>query len=142
MLKIIDSEFDLFKDDPVRPHLSAKFRTTGNRKAFALMDDDGYNVRAVVCAAFTDSVATTEKELESDGDTAMFYTVWSYNKGAGREIIFDTVKWIKKEMPNVNRFVTLSPQTNMAYRFHTRNGAEIISVNDTSINYEYASVVE
>ena len=138
MLKLIDSETDLFKDDPVRPHLSAKFRTVANRKAFALMDDDGYNVRAVVCVAFTNNVATTEDELLSAGDDiAMFYTVWSYGKGAGREIIFNAVEYIKQHMPWVERFVTLSPQTNMAYKFHTRNGAEIISVNDESINYEY-----
>ena len=142
MIKIIDSEYNLFLDDPVRPHLSAEFRTTENRKAFALMDEDGYNVRAVVCVAFTDKVATTEEELTSPGAIAMFYTVWSYKKGAGREIIFETVNWIKENLPLIERFVTLSPQTNMAYKFHTRNGAEIISVNDTSINYEYASVVE
>lgn len=133
MITILDKNSQLFKDDPVRGQLSGEFRTTGNKKAFALDEN-----RAVVCVAFTDEVATTVEELNSHGTkVAMFYTVWSYDKGAGRQIIFDTANWISENMPEVQRFVTLSPQTNMAYRFHTRNGAEIISVNDTSINYEY-----
>lgn len=133
MIEILEANSPLFKDDPVRGQLSGEFRTTGNKKSFVLDKN-----RAVVCVAFTNEVATTIEELDNAGDqVAMFYTVWSYDKGAGREIIFETGKWISENMPNVRRFVTLSPQTNMAYRFHTRNGAEIISVNDTSINYEY-----
>lgn len=132
MITLLDKKSNLFKDDPVRGHLSPEFRTTGNKMSFALDED-----RAVVCVAFTDRVATTVEELNRTGDkVAMFYTVWSYDKGAGRQILEETCAWIK-ENSRVERFVTLSPQTNMAYRFHTRNGAELISVNDESINYEY-----
>jgi len=37
----------------------------------------------------------------------------------------------------VKRFITLSPQTEMARRFHLRNGAVVLQVNTTSVNYEY-----
>lgn len=132
MLRLLDKDSPLFKDDPVRPELCGEFRTSFNRMAFSLDD------RAAVCVALTDKVAETVSDLSIGGDeVAMFYTVWSYDKGAGREIIFAVRDWLIENKPSVKRFVTLSPQTNMAFKFHTRNGAKIISVNDTSINYEY-----
>jgi len=132
MLRLLDKDSPLFKDDPVRPELNGEFRTSYNRMSFSLDD------RAVVCVALTDRVSETLDDLIHEGDeVAMFYTVWSYDKGAGREIIFAVRDWLIENKPSVKRFVTLSPQTNMAFKFHTRNGAKIISVNDTSINYEY-----
>jgi hypothetical protein len=44
---------------------------------------------------------------------------------------------IKNTMPDVKRFVTLSPMTDMARRFHLSNGAGVLQVNSTSVNYEY-----
>ena len=70
-------------------------------------------------------------------DVAVFYTVWSYKKGAGREIIFEAQKEIKKSNPYVKRFVTLSPLTDMATRFHTRNGAKLIRKSHAAQNFEY-----
>ena len=126
------------KDDPVRPHISPYFRITENRTTFALMDQDEYGPRAIICVAFTSDVATTEEELAEHGNNvAMFYTVWSYDRGAGREIIQQVVEWIKENSPEVTRFVTLSPKTEMAKRFHTRNGAFQLQENKDTINYEY-----
>ena len=52
----------------------------------------------------------SEHELRWSGlSIAVFYTVWSYKKGAGREIIFEAQKEIKKTKPYIKRFVTLSP---------------------------------
>ena len=71
------------------------------------------------------------------GDVAVFYTVWSYEKGAGTEIVFEMVDYIKENMPNVNRFVTLSPLTQMARNFHIKNGAVEYRMNETTVNFEY-----
>lgn len=129
----------LFKDDPVRPHISHSFRISQNRKSYVLLDEE-YNSRAVICAAFTDGVAQTEQDLTKPGNCAMFYTVWSYDKGAGRDIVFAVVDWIKENMPEVERFVTLSPPTEMARRFHLSNGAVELQHNGDTVNFEYKGV--
>jgi len=130
----------LFKDDPVRPHIPHSFRISQNRKSFVLLDKDDITPRAVICTAFTNGVARTEKDLTSAGNCAMFYTVWSYDKGAGRDIVFAVVDWIKTNMPEVDRFVTLSPPTEMARRFHLSNGAVELQHNGDTVNFEYKGV--
>ena len=126
------------KDDPVRPHLNQLFRISENRTMFGLFNEELTECRAIVCVAFTDDVATTEEELKNKGNnTAMFYTVWSYEKGAGRAIILQTVDWIKQHKTDIKRFVTLSPKTEMARKFHLRNGAFELQENKDTINYEY-----
>ena len=141
-LKQISSDWytGLFKDDPVRPHIPHSFRITENRKSFVLVDDDDVTPRAVICTAFTDDVARTEQDLTTAGNTAMFYTVWSYDKGAGRDIVFAVTDWIKRNMPEVGRFVTLSPPTEMARRFHLSNGAVELQHNGDTVNFEYKGV--
>ena len=42
-----------------------------------------------------------------------------------------------KKSNHLNRLVTLSPLTDMAYKFHIKNGAKLISVNETTQNFEY-----
>jgi hypothetical protein len=147
MLKLIDSSdlWHLFKDDPVRPHLTANFRTSPGRESFMLVDDDD-NIRAVVCCAYTNQVPLTEQELdmwsqaacqdEQHGRIAVFYTVWSYDKGAGRDIIFAARDFVL-DVRGCRRFVTLSPLTEMAEKFHTRNGAVLLERGDTCQNFEY-----
>ena len=126
-----------FADDPVRPHIPYVFRVTENRKSFALVDAEG-KPRAIICCAFTNDVATTEQQLEQAGDhTAMFYTVWSYDKGAGIEIVFAVTDWIKTNMPDIQRFITLSPPTEMARKFHLKNGAFELQHNGETVNFEY-----
>lgn len=140
MITLVTSDWwtGLFKDDPVRPHIPAYKRISENKKAFVLMHDDGFDARAVICAAFCSDVPVTEDDLDSEGeDIVAFYTVWSYDKGAGREIIEEAVQWVKQNKPNVKRFVTLSPQTEMAHKFHTKNGAVLLQENETTRNYEY-----
>ena len=41
-------------------------------------------------------------------DIAVFYTVWSYAKGARRKMVLETAEYLKKER-GIKRFVTLSP---------------------------------
>jgi len=72
-----------------------------------------------------------------DAPIATFYTVWSYTKGAGTEIIFRVKEHIEKEKSYVNRFVTLSPCTEMATRFHLKNGAVLLNKYEDYQNFEY-----
>ena len=69
--------------------------------------------------------------------TAVFYTVWSYKPGAGREIVNGVAELIKKQRPYVKRFVTLSPLTEMARKFHIKNGAKLIAKHHDCQNFEY-----
>ena len=141
MLKLINDDWSLgyVKDDPVRPHLPMTWRTINGREVYLLEDDTAGVGRAVVCVAYTKGVAITEEELNNtdDPDTAMFYTVWSYAKGAGREIIFNTAEVIKRDKPHIKRFCTLSPLTEMAEKFHLRNGAKFLRKGETCQNFEY-----
>jgi len=133
----------LVKDDPVRPELDYNFRTSYGREAFVLIDAE--DVHAVINVAYTHQIPKSVNELKeyafSDfGDPnriAVFYTLWSYKKGAGREILFKCVDHIKQNKGHIGRFVTLSPKTEMARKFHLGNGAIIYSENETTDNYEY-----
>jgi hypothetical protein len=141
-----DYYLNFIKDDPVRPHLPTFWRVDPNREVYVLEDDETNEVQAVICVAYCNEVPTDEGELEKFstpattdepiGNIAVFYTVWSYKPGAGRKLVLGTAQLIKDTM-QVIRFVTLSPQTEMARQFHLRNGAVVLQVNTTSVNYEY-----
>lgn len=125
------------KDDPVRPEISKEFRVGKNRFVISLGSDQ---VRAMVCVSLVEQVPTIVSELEHLDDNigiAVFYTIWSYEVGAGVELLFSTLREIQKRYPKINRFITLSPKTEMARRFHTKNGAIVLQENDTTVNYEY-----
>ena len=140
MLEIVDEKsmwVGFYKDDPVRPHINQLFRISDNRKMFGLFDDNFMNCRAIVCVAFNKDVCTSENDLSNDGNNvATFYTVWSYEKGAGRQMVLEAAEAIKQSRP-VTRFVTLSPLTEMAERFHLRNGALLIARGTECQNFEY-----
>ena len=70
-------------------------------------------------------------------NTAVFYTIWSYAAGAGRTLIEQAQAKIKQEHPEVDTYVTLSPKTEMARRFHLKNGAEVFRENPDTVNYLY-----
>lgn len=134
--KINPTELNLFKDDPVRPHIDAHFRTTNGREVYVL--DSGEKIDAVICVAYTTVVPSNEQDLKYIGDdVAVFYTVWSYSKGAGRDIVFKTAMHIKETKSSVKRYVTLSPLTEMARRFHLRNGADFVARHNDCQNFEY-----
>lgn len=124
-------------DDPVRPEIPAEFRVAANRFVLALVEDQ---VRAMVCVSLQDSVPAGVEDLGYAGDevnTAIFYTIWSYAPGAGTELLLSAVDAIRKQYPAICRFVTLSPKTEMARRFHIKNGAVVFRENADTINYEY-----
>ena len=139
---------NILGDDPVRPHLNGKFRCTKGREVYALYEDQFAEQApvlhegplAVICVAYTNEVPITEQELEQysdpNGNIAVFYTVWSYNRGAGRQIVLDVASYLKRER-SVTRWVTLSPLTEMAERFHLRNGATLLARGAECQNFEY-----
>ena len=148
--EIVDT---IIKDDPVRPHLDANFRTSSHREVYALYEDKyaeqhfpDNDIKAVICVAYTNEVPKDEYELDlysqqacqdgQRGNIAVFYTVWSYSKGAGREIVNTVAKQLHNEK-RAERFITLSPLTDMAERFHLRNGAELLEKHNSCQNFEY-----
>ena len=134
--QIRKDELHLLKDDPVRPHIELDWRTRPGKEVFVL--DDNGEITAVVCVAYMDEVPASEHELRWPGvSIAVFYTVWSYKKGAGRKIVLEVAKHIKKVHTNIKRFVTLSPLTEMAERFHLRNGATLLAKHQYAQNFEY-----
>ncbi len=135
---LTDSFFSLLSQDPVRPHIPHTQRFGESKDIFVLKDDEN-KAKAITCVSYQPSIPTSESELFIDGqaDTAVFYTIWSYVPGAGRNLIFDAVKHIKETKPEIKRFVTLSPKTEMAKNFHHKNGAITYRENQESVNYEY-----
>lgn len=132
------------KDDPVRPEIPTDFRVSNGRMVAALSDNDD-DPDAMVCVSFHDFVPAGVDDLSTVSEvptTAVFYTIWSYKAGKGQELLFRAVKGIQEQYPSVTRFVTLSPKTNMARRFHLKNGAIIFRENLETINYEYNPVKE
>ena len=118
--------------DPVRQHISAESRLLPARDIFHL------HHQAYICLVYIDRVPADEECLLSAncGPVAVAYTVWSLQKGMGREIIFRTRDMIQESW-RFKRLVTLSPKTDMAMKFHLSNGAELIAENISSNNFEY-----
>lgn len=135
---IADSFFNFITQDPVRPSIPFTQRVGPNRDVFVLKDEQ--QVKAITCVSYQNNIPSAEQDLFSESDhptVAVFYTIWSYVPGAGRQLIFDSVKHIQTEQTNIQRFVTLSPKTDLAKRFHLKNGAQVHRENTETVNYEY-----
>ena len=128
----------LLRDDPVRPEIPVERRVNANSRIYVLRDGD--QTRAVTCVKFLNSVPAAVDDLVDSVEsatTAVFYTIWSYVAGAGRELIVEAQRSIEAEFPGIQTYVTLSPKTEMARKFHLRNGAGIYRENSDTINYIY-----
>lgn len=128
------------KDDPVRPEIPVEFRVARGRFVLALGEEQP---EAIVCVSLHSAVPRTVEELRETSESpsvAIFYTIWSYAAGAGRTLLMSAVEAIRQQHPGVSRFVTLSPKTETARRFHLRNGAIVLSENESTVNYEYTIV--
>ena len=160
--KKIDNVFDWIKgpklvelnecntsEDPVRPQLDNKFRTSYGRKIYGV-EYQG-EIHAVMCFAYTNEIPKTVDELDkfshdaflqsamrdqNVGKIAIAYTVWSRKKGGGKLIVKEVFKKIKKSN-HLNRLITLSPLTEMATQFHSKNGAKLLQINADTQNFEY-----
>ena len=135
---ITDEIVNLLKDDPVRPEIPADQRVNSNSRIYMLKDGD--QTRAITCVKFMDDIPAAVDdlaELVGSATCAVFYTIWSYAAGAGRDLIVEAQKSIRTEFPDINTYVTLSPKTEMARRFHLKNGAGVYRENSDTINYIY-----
>ena len=136
MIRLIaNNELDILSGDPVRPHLNKL--DTG--KQVYVLDD----LSAVICVCYCKQVPLTEEELEKyrddTGSVVVAYTVWSSKKGAGRAIVNELLE-VMSTKTGVERLVTLSPLTEMASKFHIRNGAKRISESEWCQNFEYTLI--
>ena len=125
---------ELVKDDPVRPHIDPLWRITPPRDVYAIDNIAG------LCVAFTNSIPISEMDLVCrihTGNIAVFYTVWSKEKGMGRKILFDVLDIMKER--KYSKYITLSPKTEMAKKFHFSNGATLLQENHDSYNFEYGN---
>jgi hypothetical protein len=105
-----------------------------------LRDDQTQQPLAVTCVKFLSEIpqdVTELADLAVNTNTAVFYTIWSYAAGAGRRLIEEAQREIQREQPEINTYVTLSPKTEMARRFHLKNGAEVFRENADTVNYLY-----
>jgi len=143
MLHIIrdlqDNLLTLIKDDPVRPELPLEFRVNENSQIYVLKDDLDQPL-AVTCVKFLSDIPQTVDDLAEaavNTNTAVFYTIWSYAEGAGRRLIKEAQARIRQDQPEVTTYVTLSPKTEMARRFHLKNGADVFRENPDTVNYLY-----
>lgn len=135
-----DPLVSVIKDDPVRGHIPLEQRVNDNAEILVLKE--GEKVLAATCLQWLKDVPEAEEDLqnlEKTQDVAVFYTIWSYEPGAGAALIKQAASWILEAVQDVKAIVTLSPQTEMAKRFHLKNGATIRKENPTSVNYQYYS---
>ena len=136
-------------EDPVRPELDNNFRTSYGRKIYGVKHKK--EICAIMCFGYTNEIPRNVEELDlmtkdahlqstlrdqRVGKIAIAYTVWSKKKGGGKLIVKEVFKKIKKSN-HLNRLVTLSPLTDMARKFHLRNGAFELQVNEDTQNFEY-----
>lgn len=129
----------LLRDDPVRPDIPPEFRVADRGSVFVLKDDQGQPL-AVTCVKLLADIPQTVEDLHllsTTATTAVFYTIWSYARGAGRRLIEQAQAEIRSKHPEVKTFVTLSPKTEMAERFHLSNGASQYRINQDTVNYLY-----
>ena len=137
------------KEDPVRPELDNIFRRSYGRKIYGVKYKG--EIYAVMCFAYTNEIPKNVEELDkfshdaflqsaqrdqNVGQIAIAYTVWSKKKGGGKLIVKEVFKKIKKSN-HLNRLITLSPLTEMATKFHTKNGAKLLRINEKTQNFEY-----
>ena len=128
----------LLKDDPVRPEIPVTDRINSNSRIYMLKDGD--QTKAITCVKFLEAVPAAVDDmvdLVGSATTAVFYTIWSYTAGSGRDLIVRAQESIKQEFPGIDTYVTLSPKTEMARRFHLKNGAQELRENPDTINYIY-----
>ena len=147
--ELVQLDYCNIKEDPIRPELDLKFRTSFGRKIYGVKFKK--EICAIMCFGYTNEIPKSVEELDlmtrdahlqstlrdqKVGKIAIAYTVWSKKKGGGKLIVKEVFKKIKHSN-HLNRLVTLSPLTEMAKNFHLRNGAVQLRINKTTQNFEY-----
>ena len=132
-----DPRTAIIRDDPVRPNIALEDRINDRAKIYLWCEQD--RIRSAVCVALCDAVPDSEHTLLTtpvgELTVAVAYTIWSYSAGAAQQLIFA----LRDQLPDsIVKMVTLSPQTEMARKFHERNGAKLVRENVDTWNFEYA----
>lgn len=146
MLKIITDPQDPYikhiDHDPVRPEIPWSLRCAPPQNWVFVSTDSGEHPCAALCCTLRSLVPTSRDQLfateyQSSIAVAVFYTVWSYQPRSAGPLIRAARNWIKDSFPHVNKFVTYSPHGQRVRDFHLGNGAQILNVNQDSVNYQY-----
>ena len=135
---ITDPLTRVIKDDPVRPHIPLEQRI--NDAAEILLLKAGEEILAATCLQWLTEIPKNEEDLKTVSNSknvAVFYTIWSYAPGAGAKLLQTAAEWLRRDYKDLRGIVTLSPQTEMAQRFHLKNGAKVRKTNADTVNYEY-----
>ena len=149
--------------DPNSPHISATDRLGVGRGIFYYTGNDveldNNNLPTIensnlennswlasaICFMSCDEVPASETDMLNSlvGPVGVFYSVWSlkgpnppYRPGVGKGLLFDAIYELVVRNQHY-RFVTLSPKTEMAKKFHLNNGATLIRENADNYNFEY-----
>lgn len=133
-----DPLIQYIKDDPVRSEIPVEFRLSINKFILALTENT--DPLSIVCVSLHDCVPTSVQELSKlslNPHIAVLYTIWSYRSGAGSLLLKEALTYFSENMSYVKRCVTLSPKTEMAKKFHLKNGAYILQENKDTVNFEY-----
>jgi len=135
--RLDDPRTEVIRDDPVRPNIALTDRINERAKIYLWTEED--EIRSAVCVALCDAIPDSENTLLStpvgELTVAVAYTIWSYSAGAAQKLIFA----LRDQLPeSIVKMVTLSPQTEMARKFHERNGAKLVRENADTWNFEYA----
>ena len=134
-----DPRTAIIRDDPVRPNIALEDRINDRAKIYLWCEQD--QIRSAVCVALCDAVPDSEHTLLTtpvgELTVAVAYTIWSYSAGAAQQLIFA----LRDQLPDsIVKMVTLSPQTEMASKFHERNGAKLVREKAENWNFENAIV--
>lgn len=135
---LADPLIAVIADDPVRPHIAVSQRLTDTAEILLLRDHTV--TTAVTCMQWLSTIPHSESDLlagDVNHTVAVFYTIWSYQPGAASELLRTSVAWLLQSQPDLTDIVTLSPPTEMARRFHLKNGAEMYRYNGDTVNYRY-----
>ena len=99
---------------------------------------DEYQLQLVAAGASQELEDTLEEATEGElGTVVCPYTIWSYQKGHGRNLINNLLEAVPIMYPEADAVITMSPLTTMALKFHVSNGAVMIDRGESAVNYEY-----
>ena len=135
LVRLLDPD-PILLDDPVRPKISPHRKVSPFSRVYMWLEEQ--RIGAIVCFSYRLNIPKTERELlqvenyNQDGMKVILYSIWSYEKGCGQKLVQAVLARYWED-----RVIAMSPKTDMARDFHLRNGAKVLQVNRTTINYEY-----
>ena len=135
LVQLLDPD-PILLDDPVRPRISPQRKVSPFSRVYMWLEEQ--RIGSVVCCSYRHNIPKTERELlqvenyNQDGMKVILYSIWSYEKGCGQKLVQAVLARYRED-----KVITMSPKTDMARDFHLRNGAKVLQVNKTTVNYEY-----